>query len=197
MEEKRTCIICGKSFEPKDKRIRKPHQGQCCGKSCGVAYGRRRMKGYFIQEFLARILIGDDCWEWQGGRFIKGYGQCGSKNPRDRVAHRRAWKILVGPIPDGLEVLHKCDNPPCVRPSHLFLGTQKDNMQDCIKKNRFTQSGETHWKARLNWMLVEELRTNNQGKSIAEITRLYHLPKSTVRNVIKYKTWNKPDTLNT
>ena len=70
------------------------------------------------------------CWVWTGSKVGKGYGQ-----------HRRSWKIHFGEIPDGLYVLHKCDNPLCVNPSHLFLGTPKDNVQDMLEKGRGNFTG--------------------------------------------------------
>lgn len=71
------------------------------------------------------------CWIWAAGRFEKGYGQF-----RNKRANRVAWEIVIGKIPKGLQVLHRCDNPPCVRPSHLFLGTQLDNIRDMRRKGR-------------------------------------------------------------
>jgi len=80
------------------------------------------------------VQIGDDCWEWTKGK-RKGYGAVyiGGKQCD---AHRLAWELTNGPIPDGMHVLHECDNPGCVRPSHLFLGTHADNMGDMRKKGR-------------------------------------------------------------
>lgn len=82
---------------------------------------------------------GDGCWEFAGAKSHKGYGQLpiwrdGRSIPRS--AHRLSWELANGPIPAGMSVLHRCDNPPCVRPDHLFLGTQSDNMQDMVAKGR-------------------------------------------------------------
>jgi hypothetical protein len=87
-----------------------------------------------------KIVTEKGCWEWQGAR-TKGYGMVGHRrraNPGTRVkqVHRAAWELTYGPIPEGMFVLHRCDNPPCCKPEHLFLGTQKDNMQDCKLKGR-------------------------------------------------------------
>jgi len=87
-----------------------------------------------------RVDITDDCWVWGRTCWVKGYGRVG-----DLRAHRVMWAIVNGPIPDGLQVLHHCDNPPCVRPDHLFLGTQLDNMRDMIAKGRkVTVRGDAH-----------------------------------------------------
>lgn len=80
------------------------------------------------------------CWIWGGSFTHNGYGRIG-----DKRAHRLSWSFENGPIPEGLLVLHSCDTPPCIRPSHLFVGTQLDNMQDMIAKGRkVTVRGEDH-----------------------------------------------------
>lgn len=79
----------------------------------------------------------DGCWIWQSTIAWRGYGLY-SMNRKRLAAHRASWIIHKGEIPDGLFVLHKCDVRTCVNPDHLFLGTQKDNMQDCIKKGRYS-----------------------------------------------------------
>lgn len=84
----------------------------------------------------------DECWPWLGHiAKPQGYGRIsvffgpGTK-PKVAYAHRVSWELAEGPIPDGLAVLHRCDNRPCVNPNHLFIGTQQDNMDDCVSKKR-------------------------------------------------------------
>lgn len=82
-----------------------------------------------------------DCWPFTGNRMPRGYGRIvvGSRsqgNRRTLLAHRAAWELTNGPIPDGMAICHKCDNPSCCNPSHLFLGTHLDNMRDASQKNR-------------------------------------------------------------
>jgi hypothetical protein len=83
----------------------------------------------------------NDCWVWQRSKLKKGYGKItiGSKkfgNRKNALAHRISYEIFVGPIPKGLQVCHDCDNPSCINPDHLFLGTNQDNVDDKQKKGR-------------------------------------------------------------
>lgn len=76
------------------------------------------------------------CWPWLAARNKRGYGVLGRRDRGTRLAHRIAWELTRGPIPAGLEVCHHCDNPSCVRPTHLFVGTQSDNIGDAQTKGR-------------------------------------------------------------
>lgn len=88
-----------------------------------------------MDRFWSKADTSRECWTWTGCCTAHGYGQFHFEGKTTK-AHRVAWIITHGPIPDGLCVLHRCDNPPCVRPDHLFLGTLSDNMQDCVAKGR-------------------------------------------------------------
>jgi hypothetical protein len=84
---------------------------------------------------------GEGCLLWEGTKAMNGYGviRSGGGNAaegKQLLAHRLMWEAIKGPIPQGMCVLHRCDNPPCVRPSHLFLGTKGDNRRDCAAKGR-------------------------------------------------------------
>jgi hypothetical protein len=91
------------------------------------------------ERFWAKVRQSDGCWEWTGAKDDDGYGMIGvsgsRRNGHER-AHRTSWRLHNGTIPPGMWVLHHCDNPPCVRPDHLFLGDRSVNMLDCAKKGR-------------------------------------------------------------
>jgi hypothetical protein len=115
------------------------------------------------------------CWEWTGYRHHKRpYGNS-SLNGRNMAAHRLSYMIEFGEIPTGMCVLHKCDNPPCVRPSHLFIGTNKDNVNDRTRKgrslNNHPPSGEKHWNCRFS------------KKEILDIFKEYHTHGKTVTQI--------------
>ncbi len=112
-------------------------------------------------RFWPRVRKTAGCWEWTGRRYPRGYGAF-TIGGRGVQAHRVAWELARGLIPAGMLVCHACDNPPCVRPDHLFLGTQSDNMCDMAAKGRHPYPrGEDHHQARLS------------NADRAEIRRLY------------------------
>lgn len=134
------------------------------------------------------------CWVWTGSNNGQGYGTIGAMEigRRHIRAHRLSYMWHRGEIPEGMVVCHKCDNPPCVNPEHLFLGTPADNMRDRnIKGRHWAQRGENHCRAILTEELVKKLRAeyvpgHGGGWRLA---RKYNLQGPTVMRVIKRETW--------
>lgn len=110
-------------------------RGLCKRHYCRVWRHGDASVGDAKQKFDAHVRKTDSCWLWDGPRFASGYGRA-SQGSRKRRAHRVAYELYVAPIPEGMHVLHRCDNPPCVNPDHLFLGTHLDNMKDMERKGR-------------------------------------------------------------
>ena len=110
-------------------------------------------------RFWSHVDKSGDCWIWTGRRDPCGYGRYHTGS--EHLAHRLSWTWCRGLIPDKMYVLHRCDNPPCVNPEHLFIGTQSDNMIDGITKGRVRlppQDGEQNHQAKLTAALVEKIR---------------------------------------
>jgi len=94
-------------------------------------------RGSIEDRFWSKVSRGPGCWVWTGST-IRGYGQLSTtRSAGPTLAHRFSWQIHNGPIPDAMQVLHRCDNPPCVNPDHLFLGDPKINSDDKIAKGRY------------------------------------------------------------
>lgn len=132
-----------------------------------------------------------DCWEWTAAVMGRGYGFIKIPGTRKHVsAHRLSYLIHYGEIPEGMMVCHTCDNTRCVKPSHLFLGTCKDNLQDMKAKDRHLR-GARNKRAKLNDDKVRQIhRLLQEGKSQGSIARLYGVAQSTVHRISKGRDWN-------
>lgn len=133
------------------------------------------------------------CWEWAGS-IVKtrgGYGRFHA-NGKSYRAHRLSWQIYKGQWPGDLFVCHKCDNPKCVRPSHLFLGTTDDNMRDMVSKGRKpSQRGEKHPSNKLSQRDVIDIRRKHAaGVSQADLHREYKVSRATICVIIKKIRWS-------
>lgn len=133
----------------------------------------------------------DECWPWTGYDNGYGYGVLTTQvlNSRRKVgAHRFSYELHNGPIPDGLDILHKCDNPPCCNPAHLFAGTHMDNMTDMYSKGRRKPAkGERISRALFSNAQVREFRQAFAAGSytVTEFARLRDVHPGTMRNILK------------
>lgn len=124
-----------------------------------------------------------------GATLDKGYGQTW-ENGKSKRAHRASWELYRGQIPKGIFVLHRCDIPSCVNPEHLFLGTNKDNMQDCKNKKRLKPAimrGEKHGHSKLKE--VEVIAILKDGRQKKEIAKDYGVHASAIGKIKNGKGW--------
>lgn len=144
-----------------------------------------------LERFWSKVEKTETCWEWTASTSHGGYGFIGiGRKGKVRYAHRYSWIIHFGKIPKGLLVLHKCDNPPCVNPNHLFLGTQKDNMIDAVLKKRIA-TGEKNGRSKLTENKVDAIRKMYAAGNITMdvLSRLFGVNRQSIGHVINNKTW--------
>lgn len=135
-----------------------------------------------IARFWERVSRGDGCWEWMGS-LVRGYGHV-SINDGTVKAHRMAFELSKGPIPPGMRVLHACDNPRCVNPEHLSIGTPKMNTEDMVRKGRH-RNGSV-----LNEALVREIRRMYaDGVTCSVIAKTLGVGLSATHHVAARRVW--------
>lgn len=144
--------------------------------------------------FWNKVTKTKTCWIWNGNKTHEGYGRTsyyiGYKNFKKIPAHRLSYILTYGPIDPRLYCLHKCDNRACVRPGHLFLGTQKDNMVDKVLKNRQAK-GITVGSSKLTDNDIHEIRAINKlGASNRQIAKAYKVASSTVDRILDGQIWS-------
>lgn len=137
-------------------------------------------------RFLKFLPLPDGCWEWKGHRDAWGYGQFKHKGTAAK-AHRVSYELFVGPIPEGLVLMHKCDNPKCVRPDHLEPGTQEDNVRDRNSKGR-TAMGADVQSSKLSQTMVQEIR-ERRSLGAERLASIYDVGVDAVKRVLANKTW--------
>lgn len=132
------------------------------------------------------------CWIYKGGKDYDGYGIM-SINNKSQKAHRIFWEFFKGPVTEGLQVLHTCDNPSCVKPDHLFLGTNKDNMHDKIKKGRDRVRGEENVRSKVTKEQVLEIRRlcTLPGLDFEDIAERFGIGTANVKSIFYRKTWKE------
>lgn len=200
------CPQCLQPFAPK----RAWQKQKFCSVECHNEAQRARYP--IAPRFWARVdrngplVLDTPCWLWTGKKNLFGYGRFGSRTftPHVRQAHCVAWELAVGPIPDGLFVLHKCDVRACVRPDHLFTGTHQDNMTDRNTKGRqakgdrsamrlhpeIVRRGEDAPLTKLTAPQVLEIRARFAGgERLVDLGRAFGVNPVTVSAVVRRETW--------
>jgi hypothetical protein len=185
-----TCAFCGSPFYTYEGTQR------CCSIHCRDALRRTQFETFFWE----RVKVVGDCWEWQRKCDIGGYAriQRDGRNSQRVMVHRFAWELVRGPIPEGLCVLHHCDNRKCVRvslddtQSHLFLGTVLDNARDMFEKGRENKArGERHGNARLTEKDVRLIRKlASEGVSQKELAERYGVHYVYLNKLVRGHKWS-------
>lgn len=143
-------------------------------------------------RFIRLVCIGEpqDCWTWLGNKPDGLYGHF-SVEMRSMKAHRWLYALLHGPIPDGLVVRHKCDNPQCVNPLHLAIGTSADNQRDMHERGRASnRQGENHPLARLTADQVLEIRREAScGTRLRELAARFGITEKYASKIVRRDTW--------
>lgn len=199
----RTCGWCGGPFRTWPSELAKG-KGKLCSKECHSRSLARPKLPPVTERFWQSVDKSGECWLWMGTRRSDGYGVINistRKEGQQRFAraHRVAWELTHGPIPEGLFVCHRCDNPSCVRPEHLFLGNARDNGQDMAQKGRGGYAshperyrhGECMDNAKLTNATAAEIRQSYaRGEANqCQLARRYGVSRRTIRCVLAGTTW--------
>lgn len=138
------------------------------------------------QRFWSKVQRSEGCWTWLASKSRRGYGQFNYQG-RSVQAHRLAYQFAVGPIPEGMQVCHHCDNPPCVNPTHLFLGTNGDNVRDCVQKGRHGFDPQ----AKITRADAETIRRRYAAGGVTQrgLGREYGITHGEVWNILSGQRW--------
>ena len=142
-----------------------------------------------LDRFFSHVNKTDSCWIWAGSKTNLGYGRIyDGSNGKRYVAHRLMWELTYGKIPDGMYICHTCDNKLCVNPDHLFLGTQKDNMEDCVNKGRFAdKSNENNGRCKISNGDVIKMRSLFPSYTIGALSEMFGISYGHVQDIVHYR----------
>lgn len=142
-------------------------------------------------RFTKYVEVTKGCWLWRGSRNAQGYGRFQVSTRKPIQAHRFAFQVWHGDIPQDADVCHACDNPSCVNPAHLWAGTRAQNMQDSISKGRFKRAlGTKHGLSRFNEADIRLMRgLHARGFSYQHLADLFDCSKASVADIVKKRWW--------
>lgn len=152
-----------------------------------------------IERFWTYVAVGDDCWLWRGSHDHCGYGKFALMHGRRVLAHRMMFAIVHGEIPDGKLICHACDNPGCVRPTHLWAGTNAENRWDASRKGRLPTGERHHWfgtkgKGRLvltEWDVKEMRKLRADGLTLRELAERFGISASHAQGICSGARWKE------
>lgn len=151
------------------------------------------MDEHTIERFMNKVVLSNDgCWNWIGCRDRKGYGEFKSYRGASARAHRFSYSAFVGDIPDGMCVCHKCDNRACVNPSHLFVGTNHDNVLDRHRKGRSVipdNRGSNNYNAKLTESDVRRIRELCNTMTDKEIAHEFNMSQNIINRIRNRVIW--------
>lgn len=182
------CVHCGATFHKWPSALLRG-EGRYCTVACANAAATIAIE----VRFWTNVDQTGDCWTWKlATRGAQGYGTTNWQH-RSYATHRLSWELTYGPIPPGMLVCHRCDNPPCVRPDHLFLGTPADNMRDMRDKGRCRPPrarGEAASRALLSEVQVRMVRRRHaSGETMAALAREFRVSFGAVRGIVQRLNW--------
>ena len=188
----KTCEHCERTYaRPEGEKAGDWKKRRFCDRACFDAHTITTAP----ERFMSRVDQSGDCWIYQGDKTTNGYGTVRVRNQRT-AAHRYSYEVHVGPIPDGMLVCHACDNPLCVRPDHLWLGTPADNVHDMHLKGRQAKDvrryrGEAHARSKLTADAVRAIRAEYVPRKVPqrELARRYGVSQRLVLMVLKREIW--------
>jgi hypothetical protein len=192
------CRACGGQITSRDGRV-------FCSVACKQTYHTPAETRFWRH---VRKAEGEACWEWTASRGgTMGYGRFAADGRNPGSASRFSWELHYGPIPDGLFVCHHCDNPPCVRPDHLFLGDHRTNAADMVSKNRghnlpawikanpnryrlpAPKPGASNPSAKLTEQNVRDIRAAWPRESQNVLARRFGVTQGAIWSVLHHRTW--------
>lgn len=178
--------LCAKASCERNAKTR----GYCHSCYNGLHIAGKIKKRTIAERFYEKVSQGGECWEWIAGKNASGYGIMGFSG-KCVLAHRVSFEMHKGAIPDGLCVLHSCDNPSCVNPAHLSLGTQAENIRQRDERGRTGRTmgvlGEQHYGSKLTESAVRDIRSSSLSRY--ELADKYGVSHVTIGKVIRGESW--------